>query len=351
MTNVVSPQPEVLSLRPGELVRVRSAPEIFSTLDERGTLDGLPFMPEMLKYCGRKWRVSHRADKTCGARDWGPRRLYNTVHLADLRCDGAAHGGCQAACLMYWKEAWLERVKSSNGLSVRHLGSDEKAFVNEVLEPATTDRASSANGDLAYRCQATEIPRASTLIRFREVDQYVRDVRAWGVWKVVRGIAIVLFNRIQALNRRWSPRWLLIGDGREYPFIAGKLDRSQTPTKRLNLVAGDLVRVKSKEAIVATLDERNKNRGLSFDREMLKYCGQVLRVRGRVERLIDETSGKMIHIASDCIILEGAVCKADYHLFCTRAVFPYWREIWLERVTPSASRAAEPAQALEAQAR
>ena len=35
---------EVLDLRPGEIVRVRSAPEIFSTLGERGALDNLPFI-------------------------------------------------------------------------------------------------------------------------------------------------------------------------------------------------------------------------------------------------------------------------------------------------------------------
>ena len=42
-----------LDLRPGEWVEVRSAPEILATLDEQGALDGLVFMPEMLKYCGR----------------------------------------------------------------------------------------------------------------------------------------------------------------------------------------------------------------------------------------------------------------------------------------------------------
>src|SRR4051794_17968284 len=30
-----------------------------------------------------------------------------------LRCDGSAHGGCQAGCRLYWKEAWLRRVDAS----------------------------------------------------------------------------------------------------------------------------------------------------------------------------------------------------------------------------------------------
>ena len=40
----------------------------------------------------------------------------------------------------------------------------------------------------------------------------------------------------------------------------------------------------------------------------------------------------MIEINSDCVILEGVVCAADYHRFCPRAIYPYWREVWLERV-------------------
>jgi hypothetical protein len=36
--------------------------------------------------------------------------MENAVHLTGVRCDGQAHGGCQAGCLIYWKEAWLKRV-------------------------------------------------------------------------------------------------------------------------------------------------------------------------------------------------------------------------------------------------
>lgn len=40
----------------------------------------------------------------------------------------------------------------------------------------------------------------------------------------------------------------------------------------------------------------------------------------------------MIDINSDCVTLEGFVCVADYHRLCTRSVYEYFREIWLERV-------------------
>src|SRR5258707_14423278 len=100
-----------LNLLAGEIVEVRSREEILATLDHKGVLNNMPFMPEMLQYCGKRFRVFRRADKTCDTiADYRSRRMFDTVHLADLRCDGSAHGGCQAGCLVFWKEAWLKRV-------------------------------------------------------------------------------------------------------------------------------------------------------------------------------------------------------------------------------------------------
>jgi len=65
---------------PGDLVEVRPAAEIFSTLDEKGTLENLPFMPEMIAFCGRQFRVSRRAFKTC-VDDGEMRELGDTVFL------------------------------------------------------------------------------------------------------------------------------------------------------------------------------------------------------------------------------------------------------------------------------
>src|SRR5262245_31435588 len=93
-----------LGLRAGDWVRVRSAEEILGTLDERGCLDNLPFMPEMLKACGQRFQVAGIAHKTCDTATLkGGRRMRNAVFLENMRCDGASHGGCQARCLMFWK--------------------------------------------------------------------------------------------------------------------------------------------------------------------------------------------------------------------------------------------------------
>jgi hypothetical protein len=135
---------------------------------------------------------------------------------------------------------------------------------------------------------------------------------------MVRAAIIALFNKLQRLR-----------NGSPYPFIEGKL--KQSPVEVLNLQPGELVEVKSKAEILATLHLSEKNRGLSFDSEMVRHCGRQFRVLRRVERIIDEKTGTLTHMKGDCIVLDGAVCAADYHRFCPRSIYPYWREIWLRR--------------------
>ena len=326
----------VLDLRSGDVVRVRRAEAIFATLDGNGMLDGLPFMPEMLKYCGRTLPVTQRADKTC-AGDGVVRRMYNTVHLRNIRCDGSAHDGCQAACLMFWKEAWLERaadseVRSDDPDATDELSDEGQAYVDDVLQPFTSH---DTDAGTRYRCQATNILTASDRLRFRQADQFARDLRHRSLRDIVRGLFIEFFNLGQLFSRRF-PRRLQIAGGRLYPFVVGKLEKGTTPAHQLEVGPGDLVRVKTKREIEATLDTTGRNRGLSFDGEMSNYCGRTARVRARVNHIVEESTGEMIAIKSDCVILEGVVCTADYHRFCTRAIFPYWREIWLEKVEDGA---------------
>lgn len=327
----------VLDLRAGDIVRVRSAEEIFATLDENGTFDGLPFMPEMLKYCGRTLPVIERADKTC-AGDGVVRRMYDTVHLQNIRCDGSAHDGCQAACLMFWKEAWLERVadpaRTGGKDGPAQLSAQAQAYVDDVLHPFTCHETDEGT---RYRCQATDIMSSSETLRFRQADQFVRDLRHRSPRVILRGLVIEFFNLWQGWSKRHLPERLRIAGGKVYPFVVGKLEKGTTPSRELDVGPGDLVRIRSKQDIEATLDVTGRNRGLSFDGEMANYCGRTARVRARVNHIIEESTGEMIDIKSDCIILEGVVCMGDYHRFCTRAIFPYWREIWLEKVEETAT--------------
>jgi SAM-dependent methyltransferase len=98
---------------------------------------------------------------------------------------------------------------------------------------------------------------------------------------------------------------------------------------------GELVKVRAYDEILETLDTNNKNRGLYFDAEEVPYCGKLLRVRCRVSRIVDERTGKLIPIKGNSVILDGAWCRGHYsdrRMYCPRAIFPIWRETWLERV-------------------
>jgi hypothetical protein len=328
-----SSQPRALNLKISEVVEIKSKAEILATLDGRGELDSLPFMPEMLQFCGQRAPVYRRAIKLCDTKNLtGMHRMEETVHLEGLRCDGQAHGGCQAGCLLYWKEAWLRRVDTSEDEPTPgDVDSGWAVCTETTLTQAT--RATSPDGE-AFSCQATELPRAAPVrVGWWNLAQYTRDVRSGNArsFAMLRSVSIMLFNKFQGANRRFLPQLRLIHGAQRYPFLAGRL--TKTPKQYLNLQPGELVRVKSREEMVATLDMKSLNRGLSFDPEMLKYCGRQARVLRRVERIIDEKTGKMTHFNSDCIILEGVTCAGDYNQYCPRSIYPFWREIWLERVS------------------
>ena len=86
--------------------------------------------------------------------------------------------------------------------------------------------------------------------------------------------------------------------------------RARTPTEDLDLQPGELVRVKSREEILATLDENLLNRGMGFDAEMSRFCGRTAVVQARVDRCLDERTGRMLTMKNPCIILENTVCRA-----------------------------------------
>jgi hypothetical protein len=327
-----------LHLHRGETVTVRSAAEILATLDENASLDGLPFMPEMLQFCGQTFPVHRRADKTCDTIEaQGLRRMTDTVHLANLRCDGSAHGGCQAGCLLFWKEAWLTR--GTTGPSSADRAAEPAATLPQdgalLLASATRVGPVIQEGSreaTRYSCQATQLLKATVPLDWRDPRQYVRDLRTGNVGfvRLLRGLTVFMFNKYQGFSKRFLPPRLRIREGKWYPFIYGKLKR--TPTAVLNLQPGELVEVKSKAEILATLDAQSRNRGLRFDSEMLHYCGRRYQVERRVERILDERTGEMLALPRDCIVLQGVACRSDYHRFCPRSIPHYWREIWLKRV-------------------
>ena len=328
------------SFRAGDVVEVRPAEEILAMLDERGRLDGLPFMPEMLRFCGRRFRVQARAHKACETvTSTGYQHLEETVHLDELRCDGSSHGGCQASCLLFWKDAWLKPADeptpaphATNGDQPTQVLSSAGPCSETTLLAATRGPETDA-GTETFSCQATELKAYSHKLHWWDARQYVEDLESRNVRPraLLRGLVILLFNKFQAANRQYLPQLKLIWGANRYPFLTGVLT-GKTPEARLDLQPGELVRIKSVEEIEKTLDVNNKNRGLFFEGKMSKHCGQVATVRARVDKIIHEESGEMIHFSNECIILEGVVCTGEYMQFCPRRIYPWWRENWLERV-------------------
>lgn len=326
--------------RTGDWVEVRSEEEILSTLNTDGAVDNLPFMPEMLKYCGRRFRVSAVAHKTCDpAHKTGGRRLKNAVHLEGLRCDGASHGGCQALCLLFWKTDWLRPI-DEKALSDAKLQS--RSLSRQDLERAAACPRNGRTG--VYSCQATRLLAASSPLFWWDVRQYVRDITSGNV-TVSHLIRILVLSWVSALTRIGVGYRLATALYRRVhiavmkqpaPINSGPIRVGKpTPTAHLRLQPGEMVRVKSNPEIASTLNEAGNNRGMWFDEEMVPYCGKTFRVLQRVDRIINEATGEMMQMKSPCIALDRVVCKSLYsrtRLFCPRAITPFWRENWLERV-------------------
>ena len=343
-------------LRPGDWVQVRSKEEILRTLDADGALDGMLFMPEMLQYCGRRLQVHKRAHKSCDYTTPYPflsRRIHETV-LLDTRCDGSAHGGCQAGCTLLWKERWLRIVGPSEVGSPIETEAAQRGESTDAHETATcsemdlwrrTQMVDPTDGRPRYFCQVTEIQKASEPLAWWNVRQYWEDFRSGNVTlgRLAAGFLYsAYYNLSQAgIGLGSAMRWFYntfhwLWGGTKFPRNPGVIPESMpTPTVSLDLQPGEMVRVKAHEEILRTVNTRNQNRGMFWDAELVPYCGGTYRVLRRVDKVISERTGKMVEMKSPCIILDSVVCQAKYsacRMFCPRAMYPYWREVWLERV-------------------
>lgn len=342
----------ILGLKACDEVEVKSIDEILSTLDDKGNLDLLPFMPEMKKFCGKRFKVYKRADKTCDTIfQTGGRRLYHTVHLEDVRCDGQLHGGCDASCLIFWKEAWLKLPEAENKADVTNsiipVSGDTKikpcndVCSEEAIRASSILESDQNDGDY-YSCQTTRLYEATAPLPWWDLRQYLNDLRSGNV-KPGRMLNTFLFTAYKKLLLKGIGYNLLrsiykkihrVMKWGEWPYEQGKCV-GKTPSQTVNIQPGDWVEVKSYGEILETINTKNRNRGLSFDAEMVPYCGKKFRVLKRVEHMLEERTGKLVKLPNDCMILDGVVCQSGYsdrRLFCPRSIYPYWREIWLNRV-------------------
>jgi hypothetical protein len=317
----------------GDRVILRSPAEILSTLDSNGTLDGLPFMPEMLNWFGKPFRVQRRVEKTCvdvPPPAFGGRRRFfagDVVVLDGPRCDGQAHDGCKHGCRIFWKEAWLRPMDGETTTT-------QKAETG--LEPLRA-RLKVKSDENHYFCQSTELSSAT--------EAFPPIHKLWRVPIVLREIRNGDRSIYEILKLFTSLYWLKLRRA-----VAGEQwlrgPHKQTPRESLGLKPGDMVRVKSRAQIVSTLDRNSRNRGMSFCPEMTRCCESVAEVRCRVDRIIDERTGRMREL-HDTVTLKGlrnnqtlceeCLCQGELG-DCPRGELMYWREIWLERAKPTGRR-------------
>jgi hypothetical protein len=266
-------------------------------------------------------------------------RMTNSVHLTGVRCDGGGHGGCQASCLIYWKTAWLRRVEPANTVSAPASQVRGGTAQLEALLSRTSRKPPDVDGEERFRCQATELDRAAPQpLRVRDLSQFIEDVRTGnaGPWRSLRALLIALYNRMQDKSAHLPAR-LRVRGGRRFGDLRGT--PGPTPSGRTDLQSGEVVRIRSRAEIAATLNTDLKNRGLGIDAEAARHCGKTATVARRVAHIIDERTGRMMDMREPCIVLDGIVCEGAYTMNCPREITTYWREIWLDRVeTPSAPR-------------
>jgi hypothetical protein len=302
-------------LRAGDWVEVKDPLEIAQTLDAEGSLDGLPFMPEMMHFCGKRVRVLRLAEKTCvefpGRLVYKIREFHNNdVVVLDMpRCSGAAHDGCQRACVFFWKQAWLRKTSKDQ----------PGAVANQPGQERLRARLKTMQGPGRYLCQSTALATAThAMTRARVVLKCFYDV-ASGSRGVLEMAKFVLFPLLLYVRSKFTQR-----------LLAANL--KHTPVGNLDLQPGEWVRIKSEVEIATTLDSRACNRGLRCDWGMRLFCGGRYQVRSRLERMISETTGEMRQVGST-VILDGlnCLCWSSHVGGCPREDFMWWREVWLDR--------------------
>lgn len=337
----------VANLRIGTIVQVKHEPEILSTLDEHGAFNGLPFTSEMLGFCGGIYKVLKILNRI-HIDGVGIRGIDDAVMLEGVRCNGEAHGACKRKCYLLLKQSWLNVLGESGSTSnIAHTSDgliEKPLFWKDGTQP----------------CQGNSIAlmKATKILSPLDFRQYIHDLKV-GVWMPRDIVCMLLF----LLNRKWDAEqqiWKLgfgkrsFGDLARMAFIVlGQtarwyLDRSWRATLRnaktepvlkpkippsqpLNLQLSELVKVKSREEILATLDSREMHKGLGFCGSMLKDCGKRLRVLSQVHSVVNERTGRQVKGIKNTVLLEGSICTGISYRGCPRLCYWLWREDWLKR--------------------
>jgi hypothetical protein len=168
-----------------------------------------------------------------------------------------------------------------------------------------------------WTCQATALPAAT-----------LAGEPLWRPGQYLRFLRVRTFDvpGLAAMLARPALRWA----GRRARGLLRVPSRAAAGAvaEALELRPGEWVEVKGPAEIAATLDARRTHRGLAFSGEMVEYCGRRMRVAARVERIVDESTGRL-RTLRNTVLLERCTC--DRYLGCARGMPLMWREAWLRR--------------------
>ncbi len=173
------------------------------------------------------------------------------------RCDGQAYGGCQAACLIFWKEAWLKPASPGEALSLNQSGQLELSVLDgegfcteEDVRKGTRAESQEQNVETKYVCQATALPDFTTPLAWWDVRQYAEDYLSGNAssGRLFRGFIYVSYYYLtQAWRKRLGklPQWVYdrfqaLWGGVPFPRRRGTIsDGELTPTITLDLQPGN----------------------------------------------------------------------------------------------------------------
>ena len=271
-----------------------------------------------------------------------------TVHLEGIRCDGEAYGGCGAACLIFWKEAWLKPIPGRTGQArppLRRRRHGQGSTEDDVW--AGTRAAGSTEDDPTYRCQATALPAATAPLPWWDVRQYVEDYTSGnvGLRELAGGLGVraVLHaptdrSPVARPASAGSPVRPVPIASRRCPVPAeggpgGRRPAHSQPSSWISYQEHPSVCGRTQRSST-TLDGRNRNRGLFFDAEEVPYCGQSHRcgAGSSAPSMSGPASSSRSAATRSCSRTRGAWgTTATAECSVPRAIYPFWRETWLER--------------------
>ena len=207
----------------------------------------------------------------------------DVVLLEGLRCSGAHHDGCQKACTIFWREAWLRKVEG--------LGTFQSSVDPEGSKWLRA-RLKTSSGPKTYFCQASEILNAT-----RELSHWERFGKCFSE-----------FAQATAVSWKWRSASAYGCSGRSGRCCSAlrprkpKVDSSRKPESAV-------WRVDRNQAASTSITETLNDKGIQPRPVLHPGHGTVMRrevqVKRKLEKIIVDGTGEMRQMRNT-VFLEGS---------------------------------------------